>query len=65
MDKHELILDAKTVRAIKRMDMAQLNAYLHKVRLQGYNEGFTAGLKAREAIDEIKKIVPGLGTEGE
>lgn len=62
MDKQKLILDAKTVRAIKRMNVSQLEAYLYKVRLQGYDEGFKAGIKTREAIDKIREIVPILGT---
>ena len=65
MEKYELILDAKTVQAIKRMDMAQLNAYLFRVRLQGYEKGFSDGLKTREAIDAIKEIVPLKGTREE
>lgn len=62
MDKFELILDPKALRAIKRMDMAQLNAYLFRVRLQGYEKGFSDGLKTREAI-KIKEIVPSMGAE--
>ena len=61
----KMIIDAKTARAIKRMDMSQLNAYLYKVRLQGYDAGFKDGLKTREAIDEIKNVVSILGTREE
>lgn len=62
MDAEKMIIDAKTARAIKRMDMAQLNAYLYKVRLQGYDAGFKAGIKTREAIDEIKNVVSAVDT---
>lgn len=47
------------------MDMSQLNAYLYKVRLQGYDAGFKDGLKTREAIDGIKRVVSILDTREE
>lgn len=64
MDKFEMILDPKLVRAIKRMDVAQLSAYLYKVRAQGYEAGFKAGLKTKEAIREIGKVVSAVDHEG-
>ena len=57
-----MMIDAKTAKAIKHMDMAQLNSYLYKVRLQGYDAGFKAGIKTREAIDEIKNVVSAADT---
>ena len=58
------MIDAKTARAIKRMDVAQLSAYLYKVRAQGYEAGFNAGLKTKEAIREIGNVVSAVDREG-
>ena len=63
MDAPKMMIDAKLLRQIKRMKAAELNAYLYKVRLQGYNEGFKAGIKTREAIEDIKSVVSIPGTE--
>ena len=64
MDAPKMIIDAKTARAIKRMDVAQLSAYLYKVRAQGYEAGFKDGLKTKEAIKQISEVVSAVDREG-
>lgn len=58
------MIDAKTVKAIKRMNVSQLEAYLYKVRMQGYEAGFKDGLKTKEAIREIGNVVSAVDREG-
>ena len=58
------MIDAKTARAIKGMSISQLSAYLYKVRAQGFEAGFKEGLKTKEAIKEIGRVVSGVDIDG-